>query len=707
MTYVGSNVITTQTCPASKRQLERIYTVDEISVAVETARVYIPGPVGSIYRDPLEFENAWGVLHVITSDCTWRGGEACLVDSYLKNSVSIFVRYLIASTPALVMQRMSAVNFMVREFDNMDDPGFLRLLRAYLLAFPSIVDIPADDMPQRFIDPENEDVYNAVQLAASNPRVPPYVLSVLLEFGANANCTTSSGQSPMMGAILEVSDESICKLRRLLQYGGNIDLYDQSFQTVLHFGAIAGNVRGVRMILEARKQRLKDAARIADEMRNYMYSDDSDDISQTSGEEEYQHETIPVVDISSSSTATRRMYEYRLGIDIDFMRDKLDLQYPGALEGYTMRLRPQCELYVDPLHLPDCGNETPLTIAAGQCTMDFNERKTMISMLLDAGADADSDMHVPPGGLSSSPLCFGFVTCHERQGDGEGTFFMMIQIFKGMYRTSLYMDLDFTNTFLDIHESIFPACGISPFNVEEIFRSCKGQRFDFFYQLDLFDRPHDGIDFSLWFRITKQTTDEDGNDSIETVIILESEHDTDRDDVGKLTMRFPRGPCPVTFWTEDDTVGATFDSEITMHKHFTLLQRAAMCKYRETRRNMIAVARPLCNPLLKCDSPYNMKGSTAADILSTTILLDSHTGRFNATQNMRLLKTIQNDRVNMLHYIHKNAAVQQYTDVNAAFHMLNSTESDMTTQRPPTRPKFISPFHRLPDDVCQNILNFV
>lgn len=702
MEYPSSSVITTNTCPTSEERLKRVYSIEDISTAVETARVYVPTD-GSIYTDPVQFQKAWDVLHVITSDYTWRGGVGRLVDSYLKMSVSRFVRDLIVNTPALQMETMNAVNFMVRDFDNMNDPGFVRLLRAFLFAFPSAVNTVMDKMPQRFIDPETDDIYNALQLAASNEQVPLDVFCTLLEFGADVNCTTPSGLTPMMGSIMGISDQCLYKLRRLIQYGGNIDLYDQSFQTVLHFGAMVGNVRGVRIILEARKQRLEDVEEMKDtemdlDISGYNSPTYSEDI-------EDHHETVSdgaTDSVPDFTAAIRHMYECRIAMDTH------DTQSIESLKRYQLRLRLKSDLYVDPLHLPDSCNETPLSIAAGTSAMDFNARKKMVSMLVDFGADADSDKHVgPSGSLSQNHLCFGIITCHERLGEWAGTFFIMIQIFKGAYRTSLYMDLALANNFLDIDESLFPEGGMSQFNVEEVFKGCKGQRFDFYDRWDTFDKPHDGVDFSLWFRLTNRTTDEQGDDSIETSIVLESSCDTFGPHIGKLTMRFPRGPCPVAWWTNDAPVGITFEPEITMYKHFTLLQKAAMCKYRETRRNMMTVARSMCNPLIKCDAPYNVKGSTAAEILATTLLLDSQAGRFNTTQNTRLLKILQKDRSDMLNFIHKDYTLQQYKDVNAAFHMLNSTQHSDSTQRPAKKSKLVSPFHRFPNDVCETILSFI
>jgi hypothetical protein len=610
---------------------------------------------------------------------------------------------------------MSAVNFMVREFDNMGDPGFIRLLRAYLFAFPALVDFQADEMPQRFINQNTDDIHNAVQMAANNEEVPSNILCVLLEFGADVNCTTSSGESSMMGAIANVSDRSLFKLNLLLHYGGNIDIFDQSFQTVLHYGAYAGNVHGVRLVLKSRKQRLQITKYAVENLESGNgSSDESEKTSDVySDEEEDRHETGPYGDTKRDpdyAEVTRRMYEDRLEVDMIHM-DSPQTSFTPAMKYYAERLRLLSELYVDPLHLRDTCNHTPLSLAAGTIAMDFNERKKMVSMFTDAGADAEYDKFVGPSAplreVSRQDVFFGFISCHERLGEAADTFFINVQIFKGAYRTALYLDIEFTNKFLDPDESIFPEGGMSEFNVEEVFKSCKGQRFDFLDRWDAFDRPHDGIDFSLCFNVTQRTIDENGDVSMKYAIVLETDSDSSAPDFGRFTMRFPRGPCPVSFWTNDTPPGFTYDSEITMHKHFTLLQTAAMCKYQETRRNIFTVARSLCNPLLKCDARYNVKGSTAAAVMETTLLIRPGIGRFDITQNARLLKMMQKDHGDMLHWIHKNSILQRYINVNSAFHTIDSRASQNNTQLGFRKDKRISPFHSLPDDVCQIILSFI
>jgi hypothetical protein len=61
-------------------------------------------------------------------------------------------------------------------------------------------------------------------------------------------------------------------------------------------------------------------------------------------------------------------------------------------------------LYIDPLHMPDIENQTPLTIAIGaqlrpiSCHIKVRNarRKEMINMLLQAGADADLNLYRSP-----------------------------------------------------------------------------------------------------------------------------------------------------------------------------------------------------------------------------------------------------------------------------------------------------------------------
>jgi hypothetical protein len=122
--------------PSSKSILNKVYTFEEIVSSVQTA-VELRDNID--YTDPISLEKAWKLVHILTSDSAWGVGMGSLVDEYLKTETRVFMRGLLEHTSEY-LDLFSVANFMTHYFQRMKDPGFMRLLRAYLLAFPETFD---------------------------------------------------------------------------------------------------------------------------------------------------------------------------------------------------------------------------------------------------------------------------------------------------------------------------------------------------------------------------------------------------------------------------------------------------------------------------------------------------------------------------------------------------------------------------------------
>ena len=594
--------------------------------------------------------------------------------------------------------KLSVVGFMIDNIARVDAPGFVRLLRAHIFASEWTLEKVADNMPVCLMDPEHCCVLNALQLSASSNKIPLVVMRTILETGVDVDATTRSGQTPLILAMCGFHTHlALEKVKLLLEYGANIDAYDTEFKNVLHHAAYSGHIEGMKLILDARQKRI-----------------------------EYEN------------GREGRQYRWRQRGNIICTGEG---QWPKGGGGIGTR-RP---LYIDPLHMPDFWNESPLTIAIGIELKPYSRniktrnerRKEVVKMLLDAGADADLNLCRPPCApawenmeirleavraeridqgwrsyelgaplAGTQPfLCHGIISSQTCRA---GATLINITIRKEFYDVNICVSADVVEDFVDLENCDFPDYMDTQIDIAQMFSMCIGARFDFYeskehvsYESDDEDdsssedipKPDgipgdmpklDGADFDICFDLF----DDSFIGPLRSKVLLASDvSPRDPNSIIKLAMRFPRGPYPSEF---DDAGWNVLRITTTLRDHLTCLQHAAKCPFQYRRKIMIRSAMSICNPLLE-----NSCGKTAVQIMEKTLAdatasnihkhhevykLPNHTDRC-------LLERMRKDHDTMLSYLNLGGSV--------AVGKKRKTK------------KTISPFHRIPVDVCRIIHSFV
>ncbi|KAJ1471119.1 hypothetical protein T484DRAFT_1753434 [Baffinella frigidus] len=802
------NAITTHSdTAASVALLARQFSIDEIRDAVQTALL--------VGEDTTPIADLWELMYILTSDDAWRGGVARYVDQFFQCSVWYVTERLLHRTQPKVY---NPIDFMVHNFDRMRDPGFVRLLRVYILACPSTHGLHSvmEEVPPAFMHDQHAEHYSAIHLATVYDAVPLVVLATFLEARTNVNQPMRTGTTPiMLAASAPRLALPLQKLDLLLRYGAAIDDVNFNFNTALHHGVAAGNIDGVRLLLDARTRQINTAV-----CNKYEYSggcedsdkDDSDDGNSDDGNSERSEDSTAetFVDIvgdeinegeinegeinegeinegeinegeingvesseSSESSVTRptsltstvqvpagtslwvnwstpelTAYESRLRTNhlgrtlqgTALGPDPLGWSGPvawagqfsgwhspaGVVERIENRLRCTTPMRVDLLNMRNYCGDTVLSIAASTPTMAHNARNEMVSMLLRAGADPEYE--TCSGMCQNSPVAIpghqrmmrhaeegnflvkGIITCEE-QSDNNGPPVVCVRLLKDGYTSDVCFDLESCIVFLDEDETMYPASAtMSDRQLDDLFYRLSGQTFDFWIRDDVFECTFDGVDFSLFYRVTSRVYDEEFMEDILCVEILEESAITRFDDeMGRISMRFPRGPVPhAVFVNETIAEDAAYMNGFRMHKHYTLLQQAAVCESQSERVRMLTVARPLCNPLLRLRPPHLLCGHTALELLEYTTFVDgldtvTPRTRYYTSVDTRWLKLLQKDVNDFMHVVFRDHAFAASVDINAAYHRVDATTNGRTC-----RPKrFTSRFNLLPDDVCKRILGFM
>ncbi|KAJ1470474.1 hypothetical protein T484DRAFT_1753825 [Baffinella frigidus] len=350
-------------------------------------------------------------------------------------------------------------------------------------------------------------------------------------------------------------------------------------------------------------------------------------------------------------------------LDMLLQTRKRILQGMPRLGGRKIeRLKP------DPLHLPDEDHETPILLLCRTKDMHYKTRGLILSLLLNAGADADVDrdreartLTARKRGTGNVPPCWGLINCHLL-----GDFLIFFSVHKETYSMDVTVGLEMLVLCLDKDLSVLPSRDMPEFDIRMVFMRCMKQQFEF-------DASVDGVDMDIHFNIHDTT-------GFDTQVV-------GCNDGGeyKLAIRFPRGPCPVKFWTDELDSKPVFNWNIVMNKKYTLAHYAVVCPCPVFRRRLVHMAKPLCNPMRKC-----AKGLTAMETLQRVLV-----GTVVDWETKRLLASMRKDQAVMMSYIYDESCPGHCVEVVA------------TKTRPKARAKTKSPFHRLSGDVCRHILSFL
>jgi ankyrin repeat protein len=335
----------------------------------------------------------------------------------------------------------------------------------------------------------------------------------------------------------------------------------------------------------------------------------------------------------------------------------------GSSMGYGGLLQARGALDPDPLHQPDKDYETPLSIVINFALLGYDTRKDMIQLLIDAGASAYQDVervsrikaayHTSTTPTASGiPPCYGMVNCQLIDADFE----VFICMHKETYCTATSLDLEVLTSFIDMDKSVLPVASMtSPvFDAEYFFTGFTSERFEF-------DAGVDGLDFDIYFNAINI----DNNVTYSIGLMDFSQY--------KLAIRFPRGPT-LGNWTHGFRDDYVFTTNTVVYDGRTIAHNAVLCPDTELRKTLVALTRPLCNPLRRCQL-----GLTATETFERLLQ-----GTVVDEETMRLVEEMRADQDTMTAYIH------------------NAPDPSRRHGQP-----FKSAFHSLSDDLCRIIINFV
>jgi hypothetical protein len=542
----------------------------------------------------------WEIAHILTSDGSWGSGESHLVNDFLKMDVEYFFAKLLRMTEC-TKDDLTVVSYMIDNIAFVHDRCYIILLRAYMFGYPNTLwcrdEVDSDNTGG--IIQESAKNITALQFCCHTDVIPLSVLKILLEGDALVDTTNDGGDTPLMMAVVRRDGDFPLKVKALIDYGARIDTYNLCFQNSLHIAVAGQNMKGVSIILEARRERIRCATE------------------------------------------------------------------PSSIVSFDTRLQERCALDPDPLHFPDEDQSTPLVIAVNFLRNSYKTRRELMSMLIDAGADGDTDIHrenrafvAKRSTTGAPPPCYGIITCHLFED-----FVIYVTIHKDNFCMELKADLNILSFCLDESKSILP---IGEFDIEEVWLACRHQRFDFSSEVD-------GLDFDVHFDVMK--------DSRGQIKIRGCNDGT----AYKLSIRFPRGPFLSNGWVETLSEGRVFSHTIVLYKGHTLAHHAVLCPNIDMRRSIVNIAIPVSNPLRKC-----VDGFTATETIEALLR-----GTVMPWQVSHLVGRLRKNQDAMFKYI------------------LKDTESDKTTIGPRKNKKTIkrtnkcSPFHQLSDDVCRMILSYM
>ena len=575
------------------------YSDVEISVARDKVRKWSVNSQRS-------WSEAWSLMHTMTSDEVWGAGRSHTVCVAWMNEMAKFFQEMLATFEPVVGLREdpSVVHYMLVYRSHVGDPSYLRMLRVYIGAFQKTLNVTIDAVIEYPVST------TALQMAANYESIPIFVLKTLLEGGAWVDTADDRGDTALMMCIHNKSSTSCGKMLELLDYGADIDCYNTSLQNVIHVAVLMGNVDALRIVLDARSDRIR------------------------------------------RSTGLVKTYEYE-----------------------TRLVKETC-LDPDPLHLPDSDHETPLAVLSKSHHMSIYTREDIVRLLVDAGAVADANIDkqnrmaiANKRGGGERPPCWGIINCQLL-----GELLVFITVHKEFYSVEVTVSLDMLVQCVDKEKSVMPPTSMMEFDIRLVFMRCTKKRIDF-------DAGVDGADFDLHFNICDST----GYNTSVAGYTSGSDY--------KIAIRFPRGPCPISYWIDTLPFEPVFITRIVVDKEYTLSHYAATTTCKELRRRLVYLARPLCNPLVKCVDGLTAAATLEKRFVSTVMTWDVK----------RLLAKMRRDENGMLTYIHRDALLLLTGFKTPTNTKQGKTKTNMKQLMKMKR----SPFENLPDDVCKIILSFI
>lgn len=743
--------ITTLTHTAfATEMLKKKYTKEEIFASVQTAEKWADTVD---YTDPVEIEKAWNVVHKLTSDSAWGVGMGSVVDPYLKLVTRKYVRGLIEHT-SQYLDIFSVANFMTRHFRRMKDPGFTRLLRAHLLAFPETFETVSTLTRQQnlyFLDTHDDVCYHPMVMAAISFKVPASVMHTLLQAGVSVDTRNILGETALMltaQCVGTVHDE---KMDLLLNYGASIDAFDEEFNNVFHSACKYCNTNTVSKLLNARKQRIKDCKDEGEdtwddktEPASTQFSGTAYGTSEPETESECECEDGGMMDdaqtddAQTDDQAMHAAYTYTEEETLQQVRKEAAGAYEKRLteqmvfqdtfgyknEEYATRLRNKHLLYVDPIQTRTVEDESLLMYASKRCLLwnarDFKGHMQLLRMLACDGAPSEGiwKYSKTPAYAGLYPdrtgnfLNYGLARFVDIVGGDDGDGFLTFAIQKDGYNVTINMGLDEIFPFIVLGASTFPFHEIpSREDIVQIFRDMKfGAMFDFLSSADDFAN---GDDFDLNFFV-EDFEQENGHHAYKKTSMRLSDAKVYHENFGTVRVRFPKGPLsqhlfhPENNPFDDDSDDEYLAREVVVNKGLTFLQEAVVQKNRDTRCFSSKGARELCNPLSAGEC-----GRTALVMLEETLKKNTEwalPGVYSVSglhRNDRgFLQKIRKDHDEMITHVFRGALVGDAKSV-----LYNEDEKKVATRsnkrKAITKARFSSPFHRLPDELCAKIISFL
>ena len=725
-----SYAITTSSTDFSKELLEKTYSKSEIYVSVETAR-----RIGSTvdFQDPFAVEHAWKNVHIITSDKSWGKGIGSYVDYYLKEHTRAYMRALIENT-SQYLDAFSIANFMTRHFRKMNDPGYIRLLRAHLLAFPETFGTSSTMMEMQRMHYRDVDEWmtlGPMMMAASRLMVMPSVMLTLLQAGVESDSRNGQGRSALMLVCECMYGDHHQKVDLLLNYGASIELMDSLFHNAFHAAIKMGNESTLKKLLQARKRRIEDAVYAGeDNLDNCNKSVDEEstlsdcqscgcDSESECEEMSEEEEEVDKVDYDarwkSHEDWEASAYERRLTAQIIFQND------PHENPEFASRNRNKHLLYIDPLKTTTYDDKSLLVFASIKL-LQFSIREkerhvTMVDNLVaNQGVPTEGNRGCIAGpitriGGNNPKQHFGLARWEGREGDESYSGSLVFAIQKYDYNIRVMMGVTEAFNFIDIKRSKFPFNERPSYqDLMMVFQDMKlGAQFDYVAK----DGFCTGKDFEMDFYVSEHEV-VDGHHEYKKTGLIWSNYERTKNwsgqHKGKICFQFPKGPLPTevfydeTFEAEDLFYAADF----FVNKNFSFLQEALVHKCRFIRCHLFNTARSVCNPLTTEE-----RGFTALQLLERNLKRQSRfdlagaDGVAGLPKNDRgLLRRVRKDHDAMVIQVNRTGLVNQKNSI--LFNQADQKVSDQYNERKAAKkPRFNSIFHQLPDDVCANILRFM